>query len=92
MRDKVVSNLANSLEKAATELKKEGHTEGLPEATAVATAVEQALQKHFGKCGWYLHCHVYLLDFSTRHSATIVACLVHMLLMRLLPAPAALGI
>lgn len=49
VRDKVVSNLANSLEKAAAELKKEGHTQDLPDATAVARAVEQALQKAFGK-------------------------------------------
>lgn len=48
VRDKVVSNLATSLDKAATELKKEGHSEGLPDATAVARSVEQALQKHFG--------------------------------------------
>ncbi|KAL3147452.1 hypothetical protein ABBQ38_014510 [Trebouxia sp. C0009 RCD-2024] len=48
VRDKVVSNLASSLEKAASELKKEGHSQGLPDATAVARAVEQALQKHFG--------------------------------------------
>lgn len=47
VRDKVVSNLATSLEKAAAELKKEGHAEGLPDATAVARAVEQALQKAF---------------------------------------------
>ena len=43
-----MSNLATSLEKAAAELKKEGHSEDLPDATAVARAVEQALQKHFG--------------------------------------------
>ena len=49
VRDKVVSNLASSLDKAATELKKEGHRQGLPDATAVARAVEQALQKHFGR-------------------------------------------
>lgn len=48
VRDKVVSNLASSLAKAASELKKEGHSQGLPDATAVARAVEQALQKHFG--------------------------------------------
>ena len=47
VRDKVVSNLATSLEKAAAELKKEGHAEGLPDATAVARAVEQALQTAF---------------------------------------------
>lgn len=47
VRDKVVSNLATSLEKAAAELKKEGHVEGLPDATAVARAVEQALQTAF---------------------------------------------
>ncbi len=47
VRDKVVSNLATSLEKAADELKKEGHAEGLPDATAVARAVEQALQTAF---------------------------------------------
>ena len=44
----MVSNLASSLAKAASELKKEGHSQGLPDATAVARAVEQALQKHFG--------------------------------------------
>ena len=48
VRDKVVSNLASSLAKAASELKKEGHSQDLPDATAVARAVEQALQKHFG--------------------------------------------
>ena len=48
VRDKVVSNLASSLAKAASELKKEGHSQGLPDATAVARTVEQALQKHFG--------------------------------------------
>lgn len=47
VRDKVVNNLATSLEKAAAELKKEGHAEGLPDATAVARAVEQALQTAF---------------------------------------------
>lgn len=49
VRDKVIANLAASLEKAASELKKEGHSEGLPDATEVATAVEQALQKQFSK-------------------------------------------
>ena len=48
VRKKVVSNLASSLAKAASELKKEGHSQGLPDAAAVARAVEQALQKHFG--------------------------------------------
>ncbi|DBB00828.1 TPA: hypothetical protein ACH3X1_000756 [Trebouxia sp. C0004] len=47
VRDKVISNLATSLEKAAAELRKEGHAEGLPDATAVAKAVEQALQTAF---------------------------------------------
>ena len=49
VRDKVISNLATSLEKAASELKKEGLTEGLPDATDVARAVEQALHKQFSK-------------------------------------------
>ena len=56
VRDKVVSNLAISLDKAASELRKEGHSQGLPDATAVATAVEQALQKHFGTCLLCMHC------------------------------------
>ena len=45
----MVANLAASLEKAATELKKEGHSEGLPDATEIARAVEQALQRQFSK-------------------------------------------
>lgn len=45
----MVANLAASLEKAATELKKEGHSEGLPDATEIARAVEQALQGQFSK-------------------------------------------
>lgn len=53
VRDKVVSNLASSLEKAASELKREGHSQGLPDAPAVARAVEQALQKHFGTPAGY---------------------------------------
>lgn len=44
-----MSNLATSLQKAADELKKEGHSQSLPDATAVAAAVEQALQQHFGE-------------------------------------------
>lgn len=57
VRDKVVSNLANSLDKAAAELKKEGHTQDLPDATAVARAVEQALQKAFGMFSWHIQGH-----------------------------------
>lgn len=63
MRDKVISNLAASLEKAANELKKEGLSDELPDAVQVATAVEQALQKQFSKPLPYVHtcsqtCHV----------------------------------
>lgn len=49
VRNKVIANLATSLEKAASELKKEGLTEGLPDTTDVARAVEQALHKQFSK-------------------------------------------
>ena len=56
VREKVVANLAASLEKAASELKKEGHSEGLPDATEVARAVEQALQKQFSMHAVLLQC------------------------------------
>ena len=48
LREKVTSNLKESLERAQGELKKEGAAETLPDPSEVATAAEQSLYAAYG--------------------------------------------
>ena len=48
LREKVTSNLKESLERAQEELKKDGAAETLPDPSEVATAAEQSLYMAYG--------------------------------------------